>query len=56
MVSYYAVFEPDRKTGGFVVEFPDFGYGATQGETLEVTDRGRAVGDRSPLRAGGGAV
>lgn len=34
MVSYYASFEPDRETGGFVVEFPDFGYGATQGETL----------------------
>ena len=35
MVSYYARFEPDRKTSGFVVEFPDFGYGATQGETLQ---------------------
>jgi antitoxin HicB len=34
MVSYYASFEPDRETGGFVVEFPDFGYGTTQGETL----------------------
>jgi len=34
MVSYYALFEPDREAGGFVVEFPDFDYGATQGETL----------------------
>src|SRR5258708_37181755 len=34
MVSYYAWFEPDRETGGFVVELPDCGYGATQGETL----------------------
>jgi antitoxin HicB len=30
---YFALFEPDRKTGGYVVTFPDFGYGATQGET-----------------------
>jgi len=35
MVSYQALFEPDRKAGGFVVTFPDFGYGVTQGETLE---------------------
>ncbi len=30
---YLALFEPDREAGGFVVTFPDFGYGATQGET-----------------------
>ena len=29
------MFEPDKKSGGFVVTFPDFGYGVTQGETLE---------------------
>jgi antitoxin HicB len=34
MVAYYALFEPDRETSGFVVEFPDFGYGVTQGESL----------------------
>ncbi len=32
---YAARFEPDMKAGGFVVRFPDFGYGATQGETVE---------------------
>ena len=30
---YFARFEPDRKVGGYVVTFPDFGYGVTQGET-----------------------
>jgi antitoxin HicB len=33
MESYLALFEPDRKTGGYVVTLPDFGYGVTQGET-----------------------
>ena len=33
METYLALFEPDREAGGFVVTFPDFGYGATQGET-----------------------
>jgi antitoxin HicB len=28
-----ALFEPDHESGGCVVTFPDFGYGATQGET-----------------------
>jgi antitoxin HicB len=32
---YLALFEPDRKAGGCVVTFPDFGYGVTQGETGE---------------------
>jgi antitoxin HicB len=32
---YTALFEPDREAGGFVVTFPDFGYGVTQGETSE---------------------
>ncbi|MGH9631096.1 MAG: type II toxin-antitoxin system HicB family antitoxin [Bryobacteraceae bacterium] len=35
MVTYLALFDPDREAGGFVVTFPDFGYGVTQGETLE---------------------
>jgi predicted RNase H-like HicB family nuclease len=29
----FGLFEPDRKAGGYTVTFPDFGYGATQGET-----------------------
>jgi antitoxin HicB len=33
MEPYLALFEPDRKAGGFVVSLPDFGYGVTQGET-----------------------
>ena len=33
MEPYQALFEPDRKAGGYVVTFPDFGYGVTQGET-----------------------
>lgn len=33
MEPYLGLFEPDRKAGGFVVTFPDFGYGVTQGET-----------------------
>jgi predicted RNase H-like HicB family nuclease len=32
---YQARFELDRKAGGYVVAFPDFGYGVTQGETEE---------------------
>jgi len=35
MELYSALFEPDREAGGFVVTFPDFGYGATQGETVD---------------------
>ncbi len=35
MVSYPALFEPDAETGGFVVTFPDFRYGVTQGDTPE---------------------
>jgi antitoxin HicB len=35
MEPYLALFEADRKAGGFVVTFPDFGYGVTQGETAE---------------------
>jgi antitoxin HicB len=35
MEPYVALFEPDRKAGGYVVTFPDFGYGVTQGETAE---------------------
>jgi predicted RNase H-like HicB family nuclease len=39
MVIYPGRFEPDRKSGGFVVTFPDFGYGVTQGDTVqEATD------------------
>jgi len=33
MEHYLALFEPDHEAGGYVVTFPDFGYGATQGET-----------------------
>jgi len=33
MEHYLALFEPDAKDGGYVVTFPDFGYGVTQGET-----------------------
>jgi antitoxin HicB len=35
MEPYLALFEPDRKAGGLVVTFPDFGYGVTQGDTRE---------------------
>src|SRR5713226_9635386 len=35
MEDYQGLFEPDRKAGGYTVTFPDFGYGATQGETDE---------------------
>ena len=35
MVTFPALFEPDRESGGFVVTFPDFHYGVTQGETEE---------------------
>jgi antitoxin HicB len=35
MVSYPALFDPDREAGGFVVTFPDFPYGVTQGENEE---------------------
>jgi antitoxin HicB len=35
MVTYPALFEPDREAGGCVVTFPDFRYGATQGDTLK---------------------
>ncbi|MGH9470327.1 MAG: type II toxin-antitoxin system HicB family antitoxin [Terriglobia bacterium] len=35
MDPYLALFEPGRKAGGYVVTFPDFGYGVTQGETGE---------------------
>jgi hypothetical protein len=33
MEHYQALFEPDPEEGGYVITFPDFGYGATQGET-----------------------
>jgi antitoxin HicB len=35
MLQYPALFEPDREAGGYVVTFPDFSFGVTQGETLE---------------------
>src|SRR5277367_1756641 len=35
MEPYLALFEPDHQAGGYVVTFPDFGYGVTQGETEE---------------------
>jgi antitoxin HicB len=33
MIHYPALFEPDAEKGGFVVTFPDFRWGVTQGET-----------------------
>jgi antitoxin HicB len=33
MIHYPALFEPDAGKGGFVVTFPDFGWGVTQGES-----------------------
>jgi antitoxin HicB len=33
MEACLGLFDPDRKAGGYVVTLPDFGYGATQGET-----------------------
>ena len=33
MEPYQALFEEDQEAGGYVVTFPDFGYGVTQGET-----------------------
>lgn len=39
MVSYPALFEPDAEKGGYVVTFPDFGYGVTQGESMAEADR-----------------
>jgi len=33
MTRYPALFEPDARKGGFVVIFPDFEWGVTQGET-----------------------
>lgn len=35
MDHYQALFEPDRKASGYVITFPDFGYGVTQAETEE---------------------
>jgi antitoxin HicB len=35
MNEYLALFEPDRKRGGFVVTFQDFEWGVTQGDTEE---------------------
>lgn len=35
MEQYLARFEPDAVDGGYVITFPDFGYGVTQGESLE---------------------
>jgi len=35
MEHYLALFESDLTAGGYVVAFPDFGYGVTQGETDE---------------------
>src|SRR5260370_18679089 len=33
MIHYPALFEPDAEKRGFVVTFPDFEWGVTQGET-----------------------
>jgi antitoxin HicB len=34
MTGHYAFFDPDPMDGGFVVTFPDFEYGVTQGQDL----------------------
>src|SRR5512147_2120902 len=47
MVAYQALFDPDPEAGGFVVTFPDFHYGVTQGDTLK-----EAVGMAEDLLAG----
>jgi antitoxin HicB len=62
MVTYPAIFEPAEE-GGFVVTFPDFGYGATQGESEQeamemATDLleclvSDAIGDGKELPAAG---
>lgn len=35
MLQFTALFEPDKEQGGFVVTFPDFEWGVTQGDTEE---------------------
>lgn len=35
MSQFTALFEPDTEKGGFVVTFPDFDWGVTQGDTEE---------------------
>ncbi len=35
MAQFIAQFEPDKEKGGFVVTFPDFDWGVTQGDTDE---------------------
>lgn len=34
MIHYPALFEPDAVKGGYVVSFPDFEWGVTQGDTV----------------------
>jgi len=38
MKHYMAKFERDLEDGGYVVTFPDFGYGVTQGESVAEAD------------------
>ena len=33
MVNYQALFQPDPQAGGFVITFPDFGWGVSQAES-----------------------
>ena len=35
MVTYYAQFTPSEAGGSYTITFPDFGWGATQGETVQ---------------------
>ena len=35
MVSYQALFQADRKVGGFVITFPDFDWGVSQADSEE---------------------
>lgn len=35
MVSYHALFNPDRKAGGFFITFPDFKWDVSQADSEE---------------------
>jgi len=66
MLEINALFEPDAEAGGFVVTFPDFPWGVTQGETEaeatemaedaiamvinELIKRGQEIPQRSKVR------
>lgn len=35
MIEYAALFQPDEEAGGFVISYPDIGFGVSQAETEE---------------------